>query len=237
MKAHAGFTADAGEPIPLPQSFFSEVLPLIDSLEELKVTLHIFWLRGRSAPRRPGALLSELLVDERLLEALQSPDRSGPAALRFGLELAVARGTLLHVTLHRGPETEEWYLLNDPEGRTIVERLRAGDLSGVPRMDGRTPTQLQAERPNVFVLYEQNIGALTPLIAEELRYAERTYPADWIEDAVRIAVEQNVRRWRYVRAILERWSLEGRDDATAAPSDREDRYSYIRGKYGEFIEH
>jgi len=237
MKAHAGFTVEADEPTPLPQSFFSEVLPLIDSLEELKVTLHIFWLRGRRGPGRPGALLSELVADDRLLGGLESVEHSGRAALRLGLELAVARGTLLHVSLRRGAETEEWYFLNDAEGRTLVERLRAGDLSGIPHMDGRESTHLQIERPNVFVLYEQNIGALTPLIAEELRYAERTYPVDWIEDAFRIAVEQNVRRWRYVRAILERWSLEGRDDATVESADREDRYSYIRGKYGEFIEH
>jgi DNA replication protein len=237
MKAHAGFIADSGEPVALPRSFFSEVLPLIDSLEELKVTLHLFCLRGRMDAGRPGALMSELLADDRLLLGLESADRSGSAALRLGLELAVARGTLLHVTLRRGADTEEWYFVNDAEGRTIADRLRAGDLSDLPRMAGRDPAHVQVERPNVFVLYEQNIGSLTPLIAEELRYAERTYPADWIEDAFRIAVEQNVRRWRYVRAILDRWSLEGRDDVAAAPSDRDDGYRYIRGKYGEFIEH
>jgi len=59
-------------------------------------------------------------------------------------------------------------------------------------------------------LYEQNIGALTPLIADELRDAEQTYPAKWIEEAIKIAVENNTRRWRYVSAILERWRLEGK---------------------------
>ena len=30
--------------------------------------------------------------------------------------------------------------------------------------------------PNIFTMYEENIGLLTPMIAEELRDAEKTYP-------------------------------------------------------------
>ncbi|MBC7239383.1 MAG: DnaD domain protein, partial [Chloroflexi bacterium] len=68
-----------------------------------------------------------------------------------------------------------------------------------------------APRPNIFELYEQNIGLLQPLLAQELEEAARDYPPEWIEDAFRIAVERNVRHWRYIRAILERWATEGRD--------------------------
>ena len=71
--------------------------------------------------------------------------------------------------------------------------------------------RLQAQRPNIFVLYEQNIGPLTPLLAEELMEAEDTYPAAWIEDAFREAVELNKRSWRYIQRILERWAAEGKD--------------------------
>jgi DNA replication protein len=49
------------------------------------------------------------------------------------------------------------------------------------------------------------------LIAQELEEAARTYPAEWIEEALRIAVSRNVRRWSYVRRILERWATEGRE--------------------------
>jgi len=58
------------------------------------------------------------------------------------------------------------------------------------------------DRPNIFILYEQNIGLLTPPIADELRQAEQTYPAGWIEEAFREAVSLNKRSWRYIRAIL-----------------------------------
>jgi len=53
---------------------------------------------------------------------------------------------------------------------------------------------------------------LTPLISDELREAETTYPAEWIEDAMRKAVNANARSWRYVDKILRTWKAKGRDD-------------------------
>ena len=66
------------------------------------------------------------------------------------------------------------------------------------------------ERPNIFVLYEQNIGLLSPLLADELKDAAEQYPAEWIEAAFREAVQHNKRKWSYIRAILRRWETEGR---------------------------
>ncbi len=80
-----------------------------------------------------------------------------------------------------------------------------------PWPDDDEPVSLLVERPNIFVLYEQNIGALTPMIADELRDAEQTI-LDGSKMRSKIAVENNVRRWRYVVAILERWRQEGRQE-------------------------
>ena len=55
------------------------------------------------------------------------------------------------------------------------------------------------------------LGPITPLLAETLQDAEDEYPANWIEEAFRIAVEKNVRNWRYVDAILRRWHERGYD--------------------------
>jgi DnaD/phage-associated family protein len=65
-------------------------------------------------------------------------------------------------------------------------------------------------RSNVFVLYEQNIGPLTPLIADELRDAMAHFPAQWIEDAIRVAVRNNIRKLKYIQAVLDRMKSEGR---------------------------
>jgi DnaD/phage-associated family protein len=99
------------------------------------------------------------------------------------------------------------------------------------------PVQLQAQRPNIFVLYEQNIGPLTPLLAEELMKAEDTYPVSWIEDAFREAVELNKRSWRYIQRILERWAAEGKTDETTRRTDEGDRRRFIEGEYADYIEH
>jgi DnaD/phage-associated family protein len=99
------------------------------------------------------------------------------------------------------------------------------------------PAAPAADRPNIFVLYEQTVGLLSPMIADELREAEQTYPAAWVADAFRIAAEHNVRKWAYVRRILERWSAEGKDDGTDRRDPRADRRRYIEGEYADIIQH
>jgi DNA replication protein len=101
----------------------------------------------------------------------------------------------------------------------------------------QSTTQAETTRPNIFVLYEQNIGLLQHLIADELLEAEREYPAQWIEEAFRLAAEANVRRWSYVRAILERWATEGKRDETSRRDSEEDYDRYTKGKYADLFEH
>ncbi len=88
------------------------------------------------------------------------------------------------------------------------------------------PVEVREDVPNIFRLYEDHIGPLTPMIADELRDAEETYPPEWIEDAIRMAVENNARSWRYVNAILVRWQEEGRDERTNRRDTEKDRRRY-----------
>ena len=111
------------------------------------------------------------------------------------------------------------FALNSEQDRAALARL-AGDGATPPsRSTGSgqgsgDPMEWEAatQRPNVFAIYEDNVGMITPMIAEELERAEADYPAEWIEDAVREAVSLNRRSWRYIARILERWKHEGRDD-------------------------
>ena len=57
-------------------------------------------------------------------------------------------------------------------------------------------------KPNIFALYEENVGIIGPMMAEALKEAETTYPAAWIEEAFREAVARNKRSWRYIETIL-----------------------------------
>ena len=95
------------------------------------------------------------------------------------------------------------------------------------------------DRPNVFILYEQNVGLLTPLIADQLRDMEKSYPPDWIDEAFTIAVAANKRSLRYIAAILKRWETEGKDDARHEIAERdteaERRRRYIPDELSDII--
>jgi DnaD/phage-associated family protein len=116
------------------------------------------------------------------------------------------------------------YFLNSSKGRAAVSAIAAGEWQSTG--DARRPVDVRSDIPNIYRLYEDNIGAITPLIAEELREAEASYPAEWVQEAMRIAVENNVRNWRYVRAILERWKEKGRDERQNRRDTEKDRRRY-----------
>ncbi len=235
MEGFPGFPEGKLDFTPVPALFFSELLPIIDDLAELKVTLHCLWLIQQKQGDVRYITLSELQGDEVLMRGLGHADRSPQEALQEGMERAVARGTLLEVTVQRpGRADEYWYLPNSERGRDTVRQFERGEWSPPGESE---EVHLSARRPNIFNLYEQNLGLIqSALLAEELQDAERTYPPDWIQEAFRIAVANNARRWAYVRSILERWAREGRGQSPAADS-KEARRRYVEGEYADHIKH
>ena len=234
MRGFLGFPDGKQPHTRVPDLFFSELLPEIDHLAELKVTLHIFFLLAQQKRQRPCLSGEELAGDQRLLDGLGSPAISAEEALRDALERAVARGTLLRVTADHDAGPRDWYFVNSEKGRQAVDDLLAGKWA--PAGAGELG-RVDLQRPNIFVLYEQNIGPLTPMLAEQLGEAEDTYPASWIEDAFREAVELNKRSWRYIQRILERWQAEGRTDETSRRGDERDRRWYLKDEWADIIEH
>jgi DnaD/phage-associated family protein len=234
MKAFTGFPSGKVRITPLPATFFTELLPAIDNLGELKVTLYAFWHLDQQEGNFRFLRRSELAADADLMAGLARTTETAQSALDDALERTVLRGTLLKATVDYADQAELLYFLNSARGRAAVQALAKGDWK--PDFDNRPPLALNLERPNIYRLYEEHIGPLTPMIAENLRDAEATYPMEWVEDALRIAVENNVRRWRYVEAILRSWQEEGRDDANRGDSAK-DRRKYIEGKYADFIKH
>jgi len=222
---------------PLPNLFFSRLLPQISDMAELKTTLHVLELlyHKRGYPR--FVTYRELLANKSLMSSLKQITKPTDEVLRQALEMAAKRGTILHIVLDRNGEDEDIYFLNTESDRQTIAKIQNGELH-LPGLKAGRQTYIETEeQPDIFTLYEQNIGMLTPMIAEELREAEKLYPAAWISDAIKEAVSLNKRSWRYIAAILERWSSEGRgsgaykrDSAKKTGPDK-----YIKGKYGHMV--
>ncbi|MGH2537815.1 MAG: DnaD domain-containing protein [Candidatus Promineifilaceae bacterium] len=233
MKGFSGFPDGKLRLTQVPNLFFSEVLPIIDHLAELKVALYAFWALGQKEGNLRYLRLTDFLNDQTFMAALGPTPTQAAAALTEGLERAVARGLFLHVNVESADGLLELYFLNSERGRAAVEGITRGEWR--PGPDDAAPISLLVERPNIFVLYEQNIGPLTPLIADELRDAEKSYPMHWIEEAFERAVQNNVRRWRYVDAILERWRLEGRGDASNQRDSRKELGRQVPEEYRHIV--
>ena len=216
-----GFPSGKVRLTPVPAQFFSELLPEIDHMDEMKLTLYVFWRLDRMEQPVRYLQRQDFAQDERFMQGLgEQPEK----ALDEALELAVQRGTLLQADIQPGKQAERLYFLNSPRGRAAYQAVLRGEW--LPTGDEQIAVELAPEAPNIFRLYEENIGPLTPMIAQSLAEAEDTYPATWIEEAFQIAVERNARNWRYVEAILKRWYDEGRDDQKDRRDTEKDRRRY-----------
>ena len=222
----------------VPDLFFVDLLPQIDDLAELKVTVYFFWLLNEQEGTLRFVRGDDLRRDETLLSGLglENELRSPLQVLEDALQRAVARNTLIRMDVEAGQEgnserhngqvrqsvevptpggdeplVEDWYFLNTAKGRQSVAAIRQGRLA---ELKGIVPDEarLHVERPNIFVLYEQNFGLMTALIADQLRDLEKSYPPDWITEAMEIALLNNKRHLNYIRGILRRWETEGKDE-------------------------
>jgi DNA replication protein len=197
--------------VSLPESFFTQTLPEIQDLSELKVVLYVAHTILRK--QQPSTSHSECSVTYSELKTETSrllPDLS-EETLRQALDSAVEHGALSRSTSNMNGVLEDVYSLTVDSG--------------------------QSPAVNTFALYEQNIGIITPMIAEELKEAGKLYPPQWIEEAFKEAVTLNKRSWKYTARILERWASEGKDSGEYKRDiKKDDPDKYIKGKYGHLVQ-
>jgi DNA replication protein len=224
----------------IPSPFFSELLPQIDHLGELKVTLYVLWRLNRMEGDFRYLTESDFTEDTLFMDGLANDMEAQAASLKESLARCVERGTLLKAEPQPRGEQVSVFFFNSPKGRAAVDAIQKGEWRPFDG-DIQPPTELVPEHPNIYKLYEENIGLVTPLLAEALRDAEDEYPAHWIEEAFRIAVGNNVRNWHYVAAILRRWQERGfdvREERTTAEEDSsKDFRRYSQDKYADYIKH
>lgn len=102
------------------------------------------------------------------------------------------------------PPTEEARIFNKEQAELLADA--ALEIAGIAKKE------LPPQHPNIYKIYESNIGVLTPMIAERLNDIEKDYSPEWFSDAVMESVKNNKRNLAYIEAILKRWVAEGRDN-------------------------
>jgi len=218
MNKFKGFT-DSETFSVIPDKFFHQLLKQIEDIAELKVTLYLIWrIEHMEGPFRTLSKMDFNVKDLGL----------AAGEIISGLEKAVKRGTILKVQR----EALVYFLLNSPKGRAGAAAIENGQWN--PKTGISAPP---VERPNVFKLYEENIGPLTPMIADTLKDAEGNYPAEWIGESIELAVKHNKRSWKYCEAILKRWKEEGRAEKQDRRDAEKDRRKFFEGEYADYIEH
>jgi len=231
-KQFSGFNPGKHRQILLPEQFFIDVLPLIDDLAELKVILFCFRALLQKEGRYRYLRHADFLADTVLVQSLSQSDEDLESVLNTGLKKALNHGVLLQAKVELSGRTDCLYFVNTAKGRTAVQQIEAGQW----QPGDENQIEILPVRPNIYVLYEENIGPLTAGIAERLKDAEIEYASQWIVDAINIAIDNNVRRWAYISKILERWKQEGRSDEEFERSRKTDAEYYTGGKYADFIE-
>ena len=197
---------------PVPDPLFNSLLEEIDDLAELKVTLRLIWLLGQQRGQVRYVAERSLMADSTILTALQGMGGDPQEHIRQALALAVTRGTLLRQSSEDA--TGRFYLLNTEENRrTLAKRSAAIVDSGIGQASpagAERQVRSGVAGSNIYDLYENNIGTVGPLMAEQLAEAEERYPPRWIDEAFSAAIVENKRSWRYIAGILRRWAAEGR---------------------------
>ena len=212
--------AQPGSFTQVPGAYVTQAVRQVGDITELKVTLLTFYLLSRSR-EYPGYVMHADLVLK--AATLLGIDETASVA---GIGAALERGVFLKAQLQAEGAAGIAYFANIEADVEAIEQLKAGSPGGASAL----------KTPNIFELYEQNVGVITPIMAEELKDAQRTYPPEWIEDAFREAVKGQKQNWKYISRILERWRVEGRGSgAHRSGTVPDDPDKYVKGRYGRVV--
>jgi DNA replication protein len=220
---------------PVPNILFSSLLPEIEDMAELKVLLYFLHLLYSKKGNLRYVSLNEMAGQAGLRQSLKG---AFPDNLKMTMEKLAGKGIILHLQTDKTEAGQDLYFLNSEANKLLISRISRGEIV-IPGFEPLQTANAASENPSdIYTLYEQNIGLLTPIIADELKEAGKHYPESWIKEAIREASALNKRNWRYCARILEHWATEGKDDGTHRRNitQNTDPDKYVRGKYGHMVQ-
>ncbi len=143
---------------------------------------------------------------ETLQSSVNKPCNPAPETLQFSAE-TLQSSVENPATAIAGEPVEP--LKQPPIKPPVVAAATTAAAAAIPAPSEKS-RQTDPEWAAICTTYENEIGLLTPTVADELADLNKTYPANWITAAIAEAARSNVRKLTYTIAILRRWATEGK---------------------------
>ena len=195
--------------IPFPVQLFTEILPRLHNESQLRATLYTWYAIASKGSGQRYVYLSQLLTDPVLLSWFTH--LGGKNGIQRGLDQSCREGIFLQLQIG---EDDKILAPNDESGARLITDMKSESVAHHNQSRDSSPeTNYETTVvSNVVEKYENEIGMLTPVIADMIAIAEQMYPTTWILAALDIAAQSNARSWKYVTAILARWKNEGKNN-------------------------
>lgn len=198
--------------VPVPAPVFDSILEEITNISELKLMLRIIWLI-QIYNRKPPLITEAEIISDKIVSKTIGP----PNVIQELISTLESHG-IISSSIKKTDHLKVIFLNSEK----IRNQIMKSDI--LLQENQPDPWNGNSDIPNIYLIYEQNIGIITPHIAELLKESENLYPIDWIEDAIKQASVQNKRSWAYVSSILNRWEIEGKDNGKHSRHTRQTRY-------------
>ena len=212
---------------PTPNIIFGELLEKIDNINDLKFILRIVWMLNQVKRAPKYITINEMLSDKILYSLIcNKSDTEIQTDTISMIRKPTYQSILMSHEINENGSINTVVALNTPQNNKMLSNTNEIDKSNSLM---QTPGYTEEQSTNIFELYENNIGILNPIIADELRIAETTYPYNWINSAFKESVLRNKRSWKYIKTILENWHREGKTDGRIGENTKKSSYNqYFR---------
>ena len=216
----------------LSDEFLKDYLPRLTDADTIKVMLYIQSRFGQQESENHYLFVRQILQSTTLQHWMG--ESNVEERIRQTLKSAVSNGLLLSGKIRTGGK-KTLVVFNNDQGKATLGRLQKGLWQ--PSPTDHSFEQENQPQKNIYQLYEENIGPLTPLLSEDLTAAQEEFPHHWVEEAIHIAVQNNARSWRYIDAVLKSWQKEGKNVQSRRDSETYESRRNKSSEYDDFIQH
>jgi len=140
-----------------------------------------------------------LTIDGKVLEITKFADRQGPTQKeRRETWKSRQQKRRERVTRDSRNKEENCHALEEEKSREEKEEIREEEEQTLPPMK------------NNYLLYTQEVGSLTPSIADFIDLYESELSPEWVHDAILETSAHGARVWSYTKTVLDTWKIKGR---------------------------